>query len=79
MVVIVVLGGGYWLWSTREAQAPSMSQGAGDENTPSMSSPSDTSDAGLDQDTAAIDAQINAASTDSATVNSTVNDQPVEQ
>lgn len=75
MVIIVVIGGGYWLWSTRQAEAPS----AYAPDITSSASPSDRSNQGLDQDTAAIDAQLSAAASDSSNVGNTLNDRPVAQ
>ncbi len=75
LAIIVVLAGGYWLWSARESASPSAYIG----NTMSTSSPSDTSDEALDQDTAAIDAQFSAAASDSSTAGGTLNDRPIEQ
>ena len=74
IIIIVIVGGGYWFWTTRES-APSTYA----PNTLSNASPSDTSDQALDQDTAAIDAQLNAAASDSSNVGSTINDKPIEQ
>ena len=75
IVIIVVLGAGDWLWTMQKSAGPSAYIG----NTMSTSSPSDSSDQALDQDTAAIDAQLNAAASASSTVGGTLNDQPIEQ
>jgi hypothetical protein len=44
-----------------------------------MSASTDTSDAALNQDTAAIDAQMSAYTTDSANVTASLSDTPVVQ
>lgn len=75
VVILVLLGGGYWYWSSHNGSMSGTYGGAA----MSTSSPSDASDTALDQDTAAVDAQLNAAASDSATANSSINDTPVAQ
>ncbi len=77
IVVLAVLGGAYWYWSTNAGPwgAAGTYQGAA----MSTSSPSDASDTAIDQDAAAIDAQLKAAAGDSTTVSSSLNDKPVTQ
>lgn len=55
---------------------------AADENAEdgvAASAPDDTSDAGLEQDLAAIDSQLNKLETDAGGIDSGINDQPIEQ
>lgn len=69
IVVLVLAGLGYYWY-----QHDSMPKTAGTfVNTPAtLPSGSDTSDQGLQQDTSAIDAQMQGLSSDQATVNSSV-------
>ncbi len=70
VVVVLVLAGGAYYWY----QHMNPTSTATFVNTPAtLPSGSDTSDQGLQQDTAAIDAQMKGLSTDQATVNSSVN------
>ncbi len=77
VVVIILAGGGYWYWSSHQAQpAASVDASMNDDGT--LPSGSDTSDASLDQDSAAIDAQMQGLDSDSASANAdaTVGPQP---
>lgn len=75
VVVIIVLAGGYWWWSKNAPTSMTEYGGAA----LSTSSPSDVSDNAIGQDTAAIDAQLNAAASDSATAHKSINDTPIAQ
>ena len=75
IVVIIVIAGGYWWWSQNASMGTAEYGGAA----MSTSSPSDASDSAIDQDTAAIDAQLDAAVSDSSAANSSINDTPVAQ
>lgn len=68
-------------WLAKPAQAPTQQQSAASAQAPNngMSAPSDTSDAALSQDGAAVDAQMQALQGDSANVDTSLNDQPIEQ
>lgn len=90
VIVIIILGALAWLawWSgwismprqqatTTQTATTTPAQQQPDQN--GMSSPGDTSDAGITQDTAAIDAQMQGLSTDSTAVDSSLNDKPVMQ
>ena len=86
--IIIVAALGWLLWwsgwlghsSAPAASAPSTQQANTQttvaQPTNGMSAPTDTSDAALSQDTAAVDAQMQGLSSDSANVNSSLNDQP---
>ena len=75
IIITAALGAGYWFWTVRESASPP----AYTKDATSNASPSDTSDQALDEDTVAIDAQLNAAGSDSATANGTLNDKPIAQ
>jgi hypothetical protein len=64
VLIIIVLGIG--LYSFNKAQAPQMPSGS--MYPVSSSSPTDTSDAAIQQDTTAIDAQIQGVDADNAAV-----------
>jgi uncharacterized protein HemX len=70
VVVLVLAGGAYYWYQHSMNSAPA----ATFVNTPAtLPSGTNTSDQSLQQDTAAIDAQMKGLSTDQATVNSSVN------
>ena len=75
VVIVILLGAAYWYWSSGKGAVVTPPNGSGT----SMSSPSDTSDAALDQDTAAVDAQLSAAAADSTSADNSLNDKPVTQ
>lgn len=83
LVIIVLIGGGAW-WYLRGTPSPqtatTQQQATTTAQTPpptdGMSAANDASDAAIEQDTAAVDAQMQGLSTDSANVNSSLNDQP---
>jgi hypothetical protein len=93
LVVLIVVGAGLW-WSGvlkpyfpgSQTQAPvsvatttptQQTQAAPVNDLPTQ--PSDTSDAALTQDTAAIDAQMSGLSSDSSSMDQSFNDQPTAQ
>lgn len=93
-IAIVVVAGGAWVlwWSgllggKQAPAAPATQTGAATQatsNTPpptlnGMSQANDTSDAAVAQDTAAVDVQMQGLNSDSASVDSSLNDKPVAQ
>lgn len=74
VVVILVILGAYWYFSAQSAVTQPNSQSASQTL---GTSASDTSDASLNQDSAAIDAQMNSLNADATAANQT--DQPVTQ
>ncbi len=84
LIVIIIAGFGLWksgLISLGSLQSPAAEQAT---STPQAQSglptgQSDTSDAAFVQDSAAVDAQLQGLSQDSANVDQSLNDQPVQQ
>lgn len=75
VLLLVVIGGGlaiYHMHHQKEAVASATATSTDDGTLPT--SPSDTSDAALEQDSAAIDAQMNGLGSDTATVDQGVTD-----
>jgi len=74
-IIAIVLGGAWWLSSSsmQQAQAPGNGSAAG------TAAANDNSDAAIDQSMANIDAQLNGLSSDTVTVDQSMNDQPVQQ
>mgnify|MGYP001550309748 FL=1 len=80
IIVLIILGVIGWAWYSHSSgsymeepadtmqQAP-VSQTSADNSTPAMSSNSDTSDSGIDQDMTSVNAQMNAVDSDSANAN----------
>ena len=93
IVVVLILAGGayYWYSSTHSAVNPTLQTATSTDSMQGMQtqgstesasvlpSGSGTSDASLNQDTAAIDSQMTGLDSDNASVNSSVNDQPISQ
>ncbi len=93
VVILVVLGGGWFLYTsgilTKFAPAPALAPQAVEntttpppsppENTNGMSAATDASDAAIDQDTGAVDAQLALLATDTTNVDTSVNDKPLTQ
>ena len=85
VAVLAALAG--WLYWSNQAAAPAMTAEAPTTTTPvaaqpthaSLPSGSDTSDGALSQDTAAIDSQMSAFSSDNTSVGNSLSDQPVSQ
>lgn len=75
-VVVIVLIGAYFIWH-RTASAPEttgQAQGTGSpEETTTLPSGSNTSDAAIDQDLTSIDTQIQAVDTDNASAADSIN------
>lgn len=74
IVILVIIGAGFYYWSTRTPAPESASAG-----TPSSTASTDTSDAALDQDTAAIDTELSGLDADNAQVSQSLDDQAVTQ
>lgn len=87
VVAVVVIVGLWWLMSRENAYAPtadtnapsSPASGSGLGAGTAPTSAQNTSDAGLEQDMASIDAQLNTLGSDSAAIDQSMNDKPVEQ
>ena len=82
VAVVVVVGAGLWWWfgtSHNAAPAGSSQTATTTEQTNGMSNAGDTSNQALVRDTAAIDAQIQGLSQDSASADQSMSDQPVSQ
>lgn len=76
VVIVALAGGAWWYMGMLERQGLTPTQ-ALEKNPPAART--DTSDRALAQDEAAIDAQIHGFASDSSAINSSLNDQPVEQ
>lgn len=84
LIVIVIAGIGLWKSGLISLSAPSPLTNQEATSTPQAQSglptaQSDTSDAAVTQDAAAIDAQLQGLNQDQAAVNSSLSDQPVQQ
>jgi len=85
-LVVLALGAGTYYWMGRQnAQTNGTQEGTvlGTDESPASTSTlptgGSTSDASLDTDLSSIDAQLSAFSSDSAAVDTSLNDQSVEQ
>lgn len=89
LIALVVIAGLVWLawWSgwfgtprvASQESTTASTTSAATEPRNGMSPSSDTSNAALEQDATAIDAQMGAYASDSAAVDSSLNDQPISQ
>lgn len=92
ILAVVVVGGGIWWWAASQGQAsptaintPSTSQQAAASGTQQNSgqnaivSANGNSNAALQTDLSNIDGQMNGFSSDNASINQGLNDQPVQQ
>ena len=83
IILIILIAAAAWWWGTRPAQAPALPAQSNTQGAQTSSglptAQSDTSDAAVVQDTAAIDSQMGGLNSDSAAVDSSMNDQPVTQ
>ena len=88
IVAILVIGGIYYWVENRAPVTPApsdqssqaaASQDANASAAPTLPSGSDTSDAGLNSDSAAISGKMSAMDSDTASIDSGMNDQPVSQ
>jgi hypothetical protein len=93
--IIIIGGGGYYWYKSMHSMAPvtTTAPAATNEaamtgtapatnntaNTNALPSGTNNTDASLNQDTAAIDGQMTGLSTDNASANQSVNDQPITQ
>ncbi len=80
VVVVVLIGAGVWWWSMAQNQnnaspAVTTAQQAGSNG----SQPVGNSDADISQEMSNVNAQMNGMSSDSASINQGLNDQPVQQ
>ena len=83
VVAVVVVGGGIWLWMSGQNngayspsyQAPATTTSQTSNNNQNTSA----SNADLNSNLAQIDGQMSAMSSDSASINQGINDQPVQQ
>lgn len=92
-MLLIIAGAGWWLWSAGYLARfmPPAQQSAQTETTPSDSTrteqvssglptgDTDTTDAALDQDIAALDAQLKGLADDSTSVSASLSDKPVTQ
>ncbi len=95
IIALALAVGGALLWQTLRENAPATvtinnpqpssgseataADAADEEGELDASAPSDTSDAGLDQDLAAIDSQLEQLDADATSIDSGLNDQPIAQ
>ena len=90
VVAIVIIGGGIWIWAAKHtsnvdlgqsspAATGSMANNAGSTATSSTSALQGNSDAAIQQDMTSVNAQMNGFASDSASMNQSLNDQPVSQ
>lgn len=86
VLIVLALGAGVYYWtSSQNTQTESIPEGTvleADANlgaTTTLPTGGSTSDASLDTDLSSIDAQLNAFSSDSAAVGTSLNDQAVTQ
>jgi hypothetical protein len=88
--IVIVVGGGIWWWMASHPSNGSMdmnnmpgmtqtSTAAMASSTASSSLPQGDSDQSIDQEMTDINAQMNGLSSDTANVNQSMNDQPVQQ
>jgi uncharacterized protein (UPF0333 family) len=88
IVVLVIAGGAYYWYSHMQSESSAamtassttamMTGSAAAANNP-LPSGTSTSDSSLNQDTAAIDAQMNGLDSDNTQTSASMNDQPVSQ
>ena len=91
IVVVIIIGAGLWYSgvlgtlmtppaapATNSGQATTTNQQAAAQPENGMSANNDASDAAITQDTAAIDAQMQSVTTDSANVDTSLNDKSVQ-
>ncbi|MGC9602680.1 MAG: hypothetical protein ABSE76_03000 [Minisyncoccia bacterium] len=90
IIVVILIGVGLWYSgvlgtltppaapATNSGQATTTNQQAANQPENGMSATNDTSDTAITQDTAAIDAQMQGLTTDSANIDSSLNDQSVQ-
>ncbi len=76
VVAIVVVAGAIWWYVA--AQNPAEPETYGTNATSSVAMSQGTSDQSLNQDLTQIDAQMNGLSSDSASVNQSFSDQPIQ-
>jgi hypothetical protein len=82
VVLAVLVIGGIWWWSMSNngSYSPSSTYNPGATSTSqSNGAPSDNSDQAINQDMTNANAQINGFSSDSASIDQGLNDQPVQQ
>lgn len=77
IIIVVALGVALW-WYMQQNPAPAPGPAA--QTQAAATNPAaDTSDAAITQDAAAVDAQMQGLNSDSANVDSSLSDQPVQQ
>lgn len=80
LIAVIVFGAAaYFLWNGGVTNAPASPAGQSAANQPGASTGNSTSDTSLNQDLANLDTQINSFASDSATIDQSLNDQPVAQ
>jgi cytoskeletal protein RodZ len=95
VVAVVVIGGGIWWWAASQANtnvgynSPATSTSMANEGTvannsttttsSSQATSQDDSDQAIQQDMTSVNTQTNGFSSDSASMNQSMNDQPVSQ
>ena len=80
VVVLAIIAAGVYYFSAAPASAPSSEEGAAMATSSEPAAPANGSSNGdLEQDTAALDAQINSFSSDDANISSGMSDQQVQQ
>lgn len=88
VLAVVVVGGGIWWWSMSHTatQSPAtattaqtQTQAGNSNGTQASSAPAGNSDQAINQTMANVNAQMNGFSSDSASINQGLNDQPVQQ
>jgi len=83
IVAVVVIGGGVWWWTAAHPAANSNGQALGTAEQSSAASatplPQGDSDQAITQEMTDINAQMNGLGSDTASVDQSMNDQPVPQ
>jgi flagellar basal body-associated protein FliL len=76
VVIVIVVAGGIWWSMNSNTGTGTVAQNT---NNGAAAQPSGNSDQAIDQEMASINAQMNGLSSDSASVNQGLSDQPVQQ
>jgi cytoskeletal protein RodZ len=87
IIVVIAVAGGVWWWLMKSGQQTAMNTPTNNTtatnqtqtNTPGSVAANDSSNAGLQASLSNVDGKMNGFSSDNASINQGLNDQPVEQ
>ncbi len=79
VIAAIVVVGIILIINSNQSNQPAGTSAGISGNVSGQTSPTDTSDAALNQDLSSLDNQLNGLSSDSASINQSLNDQPVTQ